>query len=224
MSVSDNVKYVRERMAEAAVRSGRNPEDVSLVAVTKSTDAEHVRELMACGVDKLAENRVQMLRDKQKDIEGAEWHLIGHLQTNKVKDVVGRVSLIQSLDSVRLAKEIDRISGNRGIITDCLCEVNIFREESKSGLYGEEVPEFLGMMGEFHNIRVRGLMSMAPVDAEEAEIRKGFSKMFKIFVDNSNTMMHNIDMSILSMGMSRDFEYAILEGANYVRIGRRLFV
>ena len=223
MSISDNVKYVRERIAENAIKTGRRPEDITLVAVTKSTDIQGARELMSCGVSQLAENRVQMLREKQKEIDGATWHLIGHLQTNKVKDVCGRVSLIQSLDSVHLATEIEKTAAKMGLVQDCLCEVNIFREESKGGIMEEEIDDFLGKMSEFDHLRIRGFMTMAPLDAEEAEIRKGFEKIFKIYVDKQKIMMHNIDISILSMGMSRDFEYAIQEGATHIRVGRRLF-
>ena len=223
MSIAENVLYVRQKIEDAAIRAGRDPAGITLVGVTKSTDEEGARELVRQGVTDLAENRVQMLKEKQKYITDVNWHLIGHLQTNKVKEVVGNVSLIQSLDSIRLAEEIQKVSVKKDVFTRCLIEVNIFNEESKGGLKAEEIDDFLEQLDRFDRVKTEGFMSMAPLDADEKTIREGFSKMYKIFVDKQKILTHNISIHLLSMGMSHDFEYAVMEGANLVRVGRRLF-
>lgn len=227
MTIGDNILKVQERVANAAVRSGRNPEDVTIVAVTKTVGTSEVKEAMAAGLTHFAENRVQLLIEKQQDPDlvypKVDWHLIGHLQTNKVKYLMDKVSLIHSVDSIRLAEEIDKQSAKAGKKTDILLELNISGEESKYGLSPEEIPAFLESLNGLTNINLKGLMTMAPKLCEDKEKRKIFCKLHEIYVDINCNKTYNIDMSIMSMGMSNDFEVAVEEGSNLVRIGTSIF-
>ncbi len=227
MTIRDNVLKVKERIAEAAIRAGRNPEDITLVAVSKTVGTEEVKEAIAAGVTHFAENRVQMLLEKQQDPElvypKVDWHLIGHLQTNKVKYLTDRVSLIHSVDSLKLASEINRQAEKNCKKTDVLLELNISGEESKFGLPPEEIPRVLECFCEFPNLNIKGLMTMAPKHSTEKEKRKIFSELREIYVDINSNKTYNIVMSIMSMGMSNDFEVAVEEGSNLVRIGTSIF-
>lgn len=226
MTIEENLQEIQERVRQAALRGGRDPEEVRIVAVTKTVGPEEALRAVRWGISDLAENRVALLREKQEAMSAhsnLSWHLIGHLQTNKVKDVVGRVQLIHSLDSIRLAEEIDRCSLRKGVVTPCLVQVNVSGEESKSGIGPEEVEEFLGKIASLSGLKVKGLMTMAPKGADSVFLHKIFSQLHKIFLDIGLKNMHNVDMSYLSMGMSEDFEIAVEEGANLVRIGRGIF-
>ena len=222
--IKDNVKKVLENIAQAAVLSGRKPEDITLVAVTKTVTAKEAQEVMDAGVLTLGENRVQSLLDKYEVLGDKPcWHLIGHLQTNKVKSIVGAVDMIQSVDSERVAKAIDTVSQTDGITTDILIEVNIGREPQKSGVLPEELPLLLEKVSTMQGLRVKGLMTVPPILDTEYEKRKIFSQMCRLFIDNRAKKLDNIDMQILSMGMSDDFYEAILEGATTVRVGSAIF-
>ena len=223
--LEENIKILRERAGEAAVRSGRRPEDVTILAVTKTVDVPLINHAIACGMDHIGENRVQEFLGKRDGLhlDGVEAHLIGQLQTNKVRKIVGLVSMIQSVDSVKLAKEIGRISAEQGIVTECLAEVNIGGEASKSGVSPDELPELLWQMGQIEGIRVRGLMTVPPICDTKAEIRQYFSNMRQLFIDIQHKKIDNIYMDCLSMGMSSDYEEAILEGATLIRPGTALF-
>lgn len=233
MSIEQNLITVRNRMKQAAARGGRS-EDVTLVAVSKYSSAEDVLEAARCGQTVFAENRVQQLLEKWKRLEelrasGVEipdltWHLIGHLQTNKVKYIIGKVALIHSVDSVHLAQEINRLSEQKGIVTQILLEVNVSGEESKSGVPMDEIDTFCAGIQSMEHICLKGFMTMAPKGAPEAELRKIFSAIYEKFVDKKRDIMHNIDMTYLSMGMSADFEVAIEEGANMIRVGHGVFL
>ncbi|MBE7055958.1 MAG: YggS family pyridoxal phosphate-dependent enzyme [Ruminococcaceae bacterium] len=227
MTIYDNVLRVKDKISEAAVRSGRNPDDITLVAVSKTVGHQEVKEAIRAGVTHFAENRVQMLLDKQKDPDliypKVDWHLIGHLQTNKVKYLKDRVSLIHSVDSIKLVEEINKQAEKNGKKTDILLELNISGEESKFGLSPEEIPVFMEKFSEFNHVNLKGLMTMAPKIAEEKEKRKIFCKLNEIFVDMNSNKIYNIHMSIMSMGMSNDFEVAVEEGSNLVRIGTSIF-
>ncbi len=227
MSIRDNIMQVQERLAEAALRSGRDPEAVTLVAVSKTVGVSQVKEAMDAGVSHFAENRVQMLLEKQKEERLAypqtDWHLIGHLQTNKVKYVIDRVSLIHSVDSLHLAQEIDRQAEKHGRIMPVLLELNISGEESKFGLSPCEIDDFMEGFEKLQYVKCMGLMTMAPRSAETPEKRKIFRKLYNIYVDMGKQIIYNVDMSIMSMGMSNDFEVAVEEGSNMVRIGTSIF-
>ncbi len=222
-NIKDNLLSVRNRIDTACAKSGRRAEDITLLAVTKTVPADRIREIMELGVTSLGENRVQELLSKYDDLPDASWHIIGHLQTNKVKSIIGKVKLIHSVDSLRLAEEIGKQSVARGITTDILLEVNVSGEESKYGMNLDFVDEMVEQCAGINGLFVKGLMTMAPLGAPESEIRKIFSSLYKKYVDISSKKYDNVSMEYLSMGMSNDFDIAIEEGANIVRVGRGLF-
>lgn len=225
VQLEENIKALRDRAGEAAIRSGRKPEDITILAVTKTVDAPLINHAIACGMNHIGENRVQEFLSKREalHLDGVEAHLIGQLQTNKVRKIVGLVSMIQSVDSVKLAGEISRVSVEKGIVTDCLAEVNIGGEESKSGVTPEQLPELLEQISLLKGIRVRGLMTVPPICESKTEIRQYFSNMRQLFIDIQHKKIDNIYMDCLSMGMSADYEEAILEGATLIRPGTALF-
>ena len=225
MSIAENVKRIKEEMAEAAHKCGRNPEDILLCAATKMNDADAVRQAIAAGVDCCGENRVQELTQKlgENAYKGVPVHFIGHLQTNKVRQVVGKVDLIQSVDSLRLLQAIDKEAGNQGLVQDILLEINIGCEESKSGFSPEEIPEICEKVAVFPNIRVRGLMAIPPISHFPGENYKFFQKMYHLSVDITAKKYDNIRVDILSMGMSDDFADAVACGSTMVRVGTAIF-
>ncbi len=219
-----NYENVKNNVAEAAVKAGRNPEEVRLMCVTKTVEPEYINPVLDSGADLIGENRVQEFLGKKASLhlDGVEKHLIGHLQTNKVKQIVGEVDLIQSVDSLHLAKEISKVSAKKDVTTDILVEVNIGLEESKSGTTLSELNELLCGIAELPNIRIKGLMTIPPICSEE-EARRYFYLMHKTFIDIKDKKQDNINMEILSMGMSADYEAAIAEGSNIVRVGSAIF-
>ena len=225
MSIAENVARIRAEMNEAAVRCGRDPKEILLCAATKMNDADAVRQAIAAGVDCCGENRVQELTAKLSEnaYEGAPVHFIGHLQTNKVKQVVGKVDLIQSVDSERLLKEINKEAAKQGIIQNILLEVNIGEEASKSGFQAEDIPAVVKKMGEFPNVCMKGLMAIPPISEKEGENRKFFQKMFQLYVDIQNKINDNVKVDCLSMGMSGDYQDAIACGSTMIRVGTAIF-
>ena len=221
--VKDNCKRISEEVAEAAIKSGRKPEDVRLMAVTKTVEPVFINAAFECGINLMGENRVQEFLGKRDELklDGVEKHLIGHLQKNKVRSIVGEVDMIESVDSVSLAQEISKRSAAKGIVTDVLLEVNVGNEESKFGFSFEEVEQAMYEIRELEAVRVRGLMSIPPICDDIALTRKNFAKMYKLYVDISSKIFNNIN--ILSMGMSGDYVEAILEGSNLVRVGSKMF-
>lgn len=219
------LRTVEENIAEACVRSARAREDVELLTVTKTVDADRINQAIALGVKQIGENRVQEFLSKKDALHLADVqaHLIGHLQTNKVRQIVGQVDMIQSVDSERLAQAISRVSVERGIVTPILVEVNIGGEEAKSGVAPDRLEELLEKIHDFEGIKVRGLMTVPPILTKESEKRAIFSKMYQLFVDNQAKKLDNIDMLELSMGMSGDYVEAILEGSTIVRVGSAIF-
>ena len=225
MGISENVAKVKADIAKAAEAAGRQPEDVLLVAATKMNDCAAVREAIAAGVDICGENRVQELIEKnaQHAYDGVPLHFIGHLQKNKVKNVVGTVQLIQSVDSVSLLGAIDKCASARGIVQDVLLEVNIGREASKSGFLEEEIPAALAAAAAFSCVRVRGLMAIPPICAFPQKNSVFFQTMKQLFIDNGEKRYDNVSMDFLSMGMSGDYTEAVACGANMVRVGSAIF-
>jgi len=225
MSIAENVKELRERIARAALESGRKPEDITLVAATKMNDADRVKEAVLAGIDVAGENRVQELLEKyeQGAYEGVPLHFIGTLQTNKVKYLIGKVEMIQSVGSLKCLAEISRLAKKHDLVQDVLIEVNIGGEESKSGISASELPVFLEEAAKMESIHVRGLMTIPPIFGKCEENSRFFYKMHELFVDMSAKKYDNIDMDFLSMGMSDDFEEAIRCGANIVRVGTGIF-
>ena len=218
--VEENIKRITEEVEEAKIKSGRENETVRIMAVTKTVPAELVNCAVRAGITLLGENRVQEYVSK-RDIylPEAEVHFIGHLQTNKVKRVAGRVSMVQSVDSLRLAAALDAEAKIYGRVLDVLAEVNIGGEASKGGAEVDKLAELLTMFGEMRNIKVKGLMCIPPAGDNE----RYFDKMQQLYLDISSKNIDNIDMSVLSMGMSGDFATAVRYGSNLVRIGTRLF-
>lgn len=224
-SVEDNYKAIKLKIEESAVKAGRNPDDVRLMAVTKTVESVYINRALDLGADLIGENRVQEYLGKKDELhlDGVEKHLIGHLQTNKVKQIVGEVDMIESVDSVKLAKEISRVSANKGITTDILVEVNVGKEESKSGIYLEGLEELLLEIAEMPSIKINGLMTIPPICDTDAEVSKYFEAMHQTFIDIREKKLDNVNMDILSMGMSGDFEAAVANGSNIVRVGSAIF-
>lgn len=224
-AVEDNYKSVKSRVEEAALKAGRNPADVRLMAVTKTVESVYINKVLDLGADLIGENRVQEYLGKKDELhlDNVEKHLIGHLQTNKVKQIVGEVDMIESVDSVKLATEINRVSKNKGLITNILVEVNVGKEDSKSGIYIEQLEDLLNEFALMSNIKVKGLMTIPPICDSEKEVSQYFSTMYQSFIDIRDKKIDNIDMEILSMGMSGDFEAAIANGSNIVRVGSSIF-
>ncbi len=225
MTIAENVANVRAKIDAAARKAERDPKEILLVAATKMNDASRVQEAIAAGVDICGENRVQEMLEKnaQGAYEGAPLHFIGHLQKNKVKQVVGLAALIHGADSLALLETISREAMKRGIVQDVLLEVNIGAEPSKSGFAPGEIPAALEAASAFGGIFVRGLMAIPPICQSPDENRPFFLEMQKLFVDNGRKKYDNVSMDFLSMGMSGDFAEAVACGANMVRVGTAIF-
>ncbi len=225
MSIADNVAHVRGNIAAAARRAGREPGEILLVAATKMNDADKVRQAIAAGVDICGENRVQEMLEKnaQNAYDGVPLHFIGHLQKNKVRQVVGLAKLIQGVDSLELLSAIDQAAMAKGLVQDVLLEINIGAEASKSGFSPEALPAALEKAAGFSSVSVRGLMAIPPICACADENRPYFNLMEQLFIDNGVKKYDNVHMDFLSMGMSGDYEAAIDCGANMVRVGTAIF-
>ena len=225
MSISENIAAIQAAIAAAATASGRDPSEILLVAATKTQSAETVRAAIAAGITICGENRVQELTEKQAQdaYSGASVHFIGHLQRNKVRQVVGKVDLIESVDSAALLELIEKQASSLGICQKILLEVNIGREPAKSGVFPEDVEALVALAAKFPHIQLQGLMAIPPIAAIPGENRDFFRQMRQLFVDIREKTYDNNIMRYLSMGMSGDFADAIAEGANMVRIGTALF-
>ena len=224
-TIADNIARIREEIDLAAKEAGRHGKDITLVAATKMNDASRVREAIGAGIDACGENRVQELMEKYDEgaYDGKPLHFIGTLQTNKVKYIVGKVSLIQSVNSIKLAREISKCAGKLGIVQDILVEINIGDEESKSGADISSAHELCREIGKLPSIRVRGLMTIPPISDDEEKQKSFFVKMKELFIDIEAKKYDNISMEFLSMGMSGDYKTAISCGANMVRVGTGIF-
>ena len=225
MSITENVARIKAEIAAAAIAAGRDPSEILLCAATKMNDAEAVREAIRAGVDCCGENRVQELTAKLSEdaYRGAPVHFIGHLQTNKVKQVVGKVDLIQSVDSEHLLAAIDAEAGKQGIVQAVLLEVNIGREESKSGFAQEDILPFLEKSGQYSNICIKGLMAIPPISQNSGDNVKFFQKMSDLCVDIRRKKYDNVTVDCLSMGMSDDYADAVACGSTMVRVGTAIF-
>ena len=222
--IKENVEIIQENIKQAALKSGRPADDITLIGVTKTIDCERIRELLNVGVTNLGENRVQEFLPKYDELGNkAIWHQIGQLQTNKVKYIADKMSLIHSVDSLKLAAEINRQALKHSRIIDVLIEINIAGEGSKAGIAPEETRRFIEEMSRFSNIFIKGLMTIAPYVENPEENREYFANMRELFIDKSLILSDNVDMHVLSMGMTGDYEVAIEEGANMVRIGTGIF-
>ena len=225
MSIAENVVRIQQQIRQAALAAGRNPDEIQLCAATKMNSADAVREAIRAGVSCCGENRVQELTAKlaENAYVGAPVHFIGHLQTNKVRQVVGRVDLIQSVDSQRLLAAIDREAARQGIVQDILLEVNIGQEAAKSGFAPEDILPVVDNFDSFSNIRLRGLMAIPPISRKSGDNLKFFLKMRQIYVDIWAKKKDNVAVDCLSMGMSGDFADAVACGSTMVRVGTAIF-
>ena len=220
--IEENIKRIKNNIYEAAIKAGRNPDEITLMAVTKTRTCEEVNKAISCGINLLGENRVQEYLKRAEGYDKSNVHLIGHLQSNKVKQIVGKVSMIESVDSLKLAEEIDKQSRNLGIVTDILMEINIGEEESKSGIDKKEALSLAESIGQLKNIKLKGLMTIPP-RCEEKQIEYYFDDIYKLYIDIKGEKIDNIDMSVISMGMSSDYELAVKHGSNIVRVGTGIF-
>ena len=222
--ILENIKEVEAKVAAAAQRSGRKREDILLLAVSKTQPVEVIRQAVTYGLSSLGENKVQEIMDKYEPIgEGVHWHLIGHLQTNKVKYIIDKVDMIHSVESLKLAEEIEKRGAARGIVMDVLVEVNIANEESKYGVAPENTEAFIRQLARMEHLRVRGLMTVAPFVENSEDNREYFCQMRQLQVDINAKKIDNVLMDVLSMGMTGDYEVAIEEGATIVRVGTGIF-
>ena len=223
--IEENLKIIRERIGNAALKSGRKPEDIHLMAVTKTVEPAYINHAIECGIDLIGENRVQefLLKEPELNLSGCSAHLIGHLQSNKVKKIAGKVDVIQSVDTVSIAREIAKQAKNAGITQKILLEINGGNEESKFGFELDEVYERACEISEIEGVKVCGLMCVAPICEKESDLLKIFENIYGKFIDIMDKKRDNISMDILSMGMSGDYETAILGGSNLVRVGSAIF-
>ena len=225
MSIKDNIDDILKRVGNACKKAGRNPGDITVVAVSKTVDYQRAKEAVEAGINNLGENRVQELVKKYEDMKDtdAKWHMIGHLQKNKVKYIIDKTVLIHSIESLELAEEINKRANKNNLIADILIELNIGEEESKFGITEERVYDFINSMDKFDNIRVLGLMTVAPFCENPEDVRWVFKKMKNIYDKVSTMKLQNVQMKYLSMGMTNDFEIAIEEGSNIIRVGTAIF-
>ncbi|ABO49251.1 alanine racemase domain protein [Desulforamulus reducens MI-1] len=221
MSIAENISVIKGKIIESALRAGRDPASVRLIAVTKTVSADKARECIDAGVGDLGENRVQEFRNKLPEVPGARWHLIGHLQTNKVKYITGEVTLLHSLDRWSLAEEIHKRSLEAGIVTPALVQVNVAGEETKFGMAVQEVRDFITEVAGLSGISIQGLMTIAPLVENPEEVRPVFRQLRELATDLQE--VPGVKMEQLSMGMTNDYQVAIEEGATLVRIGTAIF-
>ena len=222
--ISENIKSIREKIDNAAQKAGRDPKDVLLLAVSKTVDVPRIKAAVAEGLDELGENHVQEIMEKYEPMgPDVKWHMIGHLQTNKVKYIIDKVKLIHSVESLKLAEEINKQAKKHGLVMDILVEINMAKEESKYGIMPEDAPAFIESLSSLENIRVRGLMTVAPNVENGEENRAYFRNMKKLLVDINAKNINNINMDVLSMGMTGDYITAVEEGATIVRVGTGIF-
>ena len=224
MSIRENIEHINSLKEEAAVRSGRSGEDVLLVAVTKLHTVEEINEAIYCGITDIGENKVQEIMEKYDHVKPVRWHLIGHLQTNKVKYIIDKVSMIHSVDSLHLAQEIDKRAAQHNLTMDILIQVNSAREESKFGITTDETEQLIhDILGTCPHVHIRGLMCIAPFEENPDDARVYFAEVKKQYDEFAKISHPNLDFRYLSMGMSGDFQVAIEEGSNLVRVGTAIF-
>lgn len=222
-ALEERLENIKRRIKKSAEESGRSLDDITLVAVTKTYEPEVINEAIDLGVTDIGENKVQEILRKYDDVKPVRWHLIGHLQSNKVKYIIDKVSMIHSVDSIHLMDEIERQAEKHNIVMDILIQVNISGEESKFGIKPDEIYEYLEHAGELKHVKVRGLMTILPKNDNPVNNRLHFVNIKRLYLDISEKKYDNVYMQCLSMGMSGDFEEAVREGSNMVRIGSAIF-
>ena len=223
-TIKTNIEKIKRRMEEITVGAGRERGEVLLVAVTKTRSADEINEAVDAGITDIGENKVQEIMDKYDQVKPVRWHMIGHLQTNKVKYIIDKVSLIHSVDSIKLALEIDKRAAQSGIVMDILIQVNAAKEESKFGITSEEAEQLIkDILENCKNIRIRGFMCIAPYEDNLENVKVYFRDVKELYVRYSAMEHPRLNFKYLSMGMSHDYEAAIMEGSNLIRIGTAIF-
>ena len=225
MSIRENIDDITKKIENTCKKIGRNPKDITVIAVSKTVESERAKEAVKAGINNLGENRVQELIKKYDELSDLDvkWHMIGHLQKNKVKYIIDKTVLIHSVESLSLAEEINKRAEKNNLIANVLIELNIGEEESKFGINEENVYDFITSMEQFENIKVLGLMTVAPFCENPEDVRWVFKKMKNIYDKISTMNLRNTEMNYLSMGMTNDYEIAIEEGSNIIRIGTAIF-
>ncbi len=224
MCIEKNLKNIREQMIEACNNSNRNISDITLIAVTKTKPVEMILKAIQAGSEHLGENKVQEIIDKYPEIAAdVKWHMIGHLQTNKIKYIIDKVELIHSVDSLKLAQAIDKEAKKINKVQNILIQVNMAREESKFGIDKNDTENIICEISKLNNLRIKGLMTVAPFVENPEENRPIFKEMLQLYIDINSKNIDNVVMDTLSMGMTNDFAVAIEEGATMVRIGTAIF-
>lgn len=222
--IKENLEEVREKIRQACQRSGRREEDVTLISVSKTKPVEMLKEAYEAGSRDFGENRVQEILEKYGQMpEDVRWHMIGHLQKNKVRQVIDKAVLIHSVDTVELAEQIEKDAAKRDLTVDILLEVNVAEEESKFGFRTEEVEAAVMKIKELPHVRIKGLMTIAPFVSNSEDNREVFKKLYQLYVDIRSKNIDNVNMSVLSMGMTGDYEVAVEEGATMIRVGTGIF-
>ena len=222
--IKENLEAVRENIKKACERAGRDSKEVTLITVSKTNPVVSLKEAMDCGVTIFGENKVQEMLEKQEELpDTLQWHMIGHLQRNKVKYIMGKVALIHSVDSLRLAEEISKEATKQGTEEDILIEINVAEEESKFGITTNEAISLVESIAKLPHIHIKGLMTIAPFVDDPEENRAVFSALKKLSVDIAAKNIDNVSMHVLSMGMTNDYQVAIEEGATMVRVGTGIF-
>ncbi len=224
MSIKSNIEHINRIKAQAAEKTGRKENDVLLVAVTKLHSPAEINEAIDAGITDIGENKVQEILDKFDDVRPVRWHLIGHLQTNKVKYIIDKVSMIHSVDSLKLAKEINKRAQQHGLVMDILIQVNSALDERKFGVTTDETEDLISrIVSECPNVRIRGLMCIAPYEENPDDARPYFAAVKKLYDKYSASKDENVDFAFLSMGMTNDFRVAVEEGSNLIRVGTAIF-
>lgn len=224
-SIEDNIRRICAEIEETAIAAGRDPREIQLMAVTKTQAPELVNKAIECGITLLGENRAQEMLEKydQYHLDGVDMHFIGALQSNKVRQIIDKVSMIHSVDSLKLAQEIDRRAAKLEKTMDILMEVNIGDEDSKSGVQPDQVEELAYQFAQLNNVRLRGLMAIPPICDNEAQVETYFCRMRQLQVDIKDKNIDNITMDVLSMGMSGDYLAAVKHGSTILRLGSAIF-
>lgn len=222
--IRDNIESVFRNIKDICVRTGKNPDGITVIAVTKTVSADRINYAVGCGIRNIGENKVQEIMAKYENIEeNVKWHLIGHLQTNKVKYIIDKVELIHSVDSIGLAEEISKRALKAGLVKNILVQINVAREESKFGIGYDETDSFVRRLSELPGIRVKGLMTIAPYCEDVELVRPVFRQLKEKYDSLAKAGIANVEMKYLSMGMTNDYKVAIEEGSNMVRIGTGIF-
>ena len=222
--INENISKVRENIVKACEKAGRNPEEVTLIAVSKTKPVSAIEEALLSGTLDYGENKVQELCDKYDVLpKNIRWHMIGHLQRNKVKYLVGKTYLFHSVDSLRLAEQIEKEFAKHNQVCDILVEVNIAQEESKFGINAKETEELIRKIAKFEHVRIKGLMTIAPYTEDPESNREYFREIKKLSGDIRDKNIDNVSMDVLSMGMTGDYMVAVEEGATMVRVGTGIF-